>query len=166
MHLQAACISNSVGPLSKEIRRNDLRWSRYSQVLKINAGQGAGTRHLPTWVCAAVLLPPHLLCSHFAVRTICHQRSMSLPQPLIHMYVICTYMNLPPFSLENSACLNCHPYASDLDSCVNRYLPKHYSYGLSSRAARRRVQKQYRRCSTVGSAFWFLSFSFVTESSG
>lgn len=32
-HLHAARISNSVGPLSKEIRPNDLRWSWYSRVL-------------------------------------------------------------------------------------------------------------------------------------
>lgn len=40
-------------------------------------------------------------------------------------------------------------YVRFLDSCLNRYLPKHHSYGLSSRKTRRRVQKQYRRCSTV-----------------
>lgn len=115
-------------------------------------------------VCAAVLPSPpppplHLLCSHVAVRTICHQRSTAPPQPLIHTYMIHTCVTPPPFSLENSTRLSCCLHVSHLlDSRTNRYLPKHYSYGLSRRATRRRVQKQYRRCSTVGSAFCFLTF--------
>lgn len=36
-----------------------------------------------------------------------------------------------------------------LYSHLNRYLPKHHSYGISSRETWRRVQKQYRRCSAV-----------------
>lgn len=46
--------------------------------------------------------PLHLLCSHFAVRTICHQRSMALLQPLIHTSMIHTDVTPPPLRLDNS----------------------------------------------------------------
>lgn len=108
--------------------------------------------------CQGHLSPLHLLlllCSHLSVTTVTPSYFLCAAAHL--HYCNCAYVlsllikllktcvDLLYFQLKMVLGALVH----FLDSCLNRYLPKHHCDGLSCRETRRRVQKQYRRCSTV-----------------